>query len=41
MALRAKVFRGLDDPHDETLFEHYTRSQLVEVGLDGQITDLE
>ena len=30
----------MEDPHDETLFEHYTTSQLVEVTLDGAVTDL-
>lgn len=30
----------MEDPHDETLFEHYTTSQLAEVSLDGAVTDL-
>ena len=30
----------LDDTHDETLFEHYTRSQIVEVGMDGSVREI-
>jgi len=30
----------LEDPHDEALFEHYTRSQIAEVGPDGTVRDL-
>jgi dipeptidyl aminopeptidase/acylaminoacyl peptidase len=28
----------LETPHDEALFEHYTKAQLVEVALDGAVT---
>ena len=30
----------LEDPHDEDLFEHYTRSQLAEVTMDGSVREL-
>ncbi|MEJ2542089.1 MAG: hypothetical protein P8188_19350 [Gemmatimonadota bacterium] len=30
----------LEDPHDEALFEHYTTSQIAEVGLDGSVREL-
>ncbi len=30
----------LEDPHDEDLFEFYTRSQLAEIGTDGSVRDL-
>lgn len=30
----------LDDTHDETLFEHYTRSQIAEIGTDGSVREL-
>ncbi|NNF29715.1 MAG: S9 family peptidase, partial [Gemmatimonadetes bacterium] len=30
----------LEDPHDETLFEHYTTSQLVGLSVDGDVEEL-
>ena len=30
----------LEDPRDEALFEHYTTSQLAEIGLDGSVREL-
>jgi dipeptidyl aminopeptidase/acylaminoacyl peptidase len=30
----------LEDPHDEALFEHYTKSQLSELSLDGSVRAL-